>query len=114
MAGPAQRLDALHDDRAAARTFDLRAHGAQEAGQVGDFGLARGILQHGLTVRERGRHQQVLGAGDGDRIEHNLRALEALGSCLDEALFDRDLGAHGLQTGNVQVDWPRTDRAAAR
>ena len=63
-------------------------------------------------VRERRRHQQVLGAGDGRHVEHEPRALEAPGGA-DVAVLQVDRRAHRLQALHVLVDRPQPDRAAA-
>ncbi len=92
---------------------DLGAHRAQAIGQIHHFRLARGVLQHGHAVSQRRRHHQVLGAGHADDIEEDARALEALGFGVDVAVFDGDLGAHRLQTLDVQIDRARADGTAA-
>ena len=51
----------------------LRAHADEEIREIHDFGLARRVLDHRLAVGERGRHHEILGAGHGDRLEHQPR-----------------------------------------
>ena len=111
---PLQALDALDDDRVGAGAADLRAHGDQEIGEIDHFGLARRVLEHGLALGQRGGHHEILGAGDGDGLEHQPRALQALGARLDVAVLDVNVGAHGLQARDVDIDRARADRAAAR
>jgi hypothetical protein len=41
---------ALNAQRGGAVAGNLRAHLAQHDHQIGDFGLARGIFQHGFAV----------------------------------------------------------------
>ena len=41
-------------------------------------GSLRRVLEHGLAFGQRGGHQQVLGAGDGDHVGADARALQAL------------------------------------
>jgi hypothetical protein len=89
--------DALHADGGCARALDLRAHGVEQRGEVGDFGLARAVLHHGFALGEDGGHQQVFGAGDGDLVEDDARALEPLGAGFDVAVFLRDLRAQAFQ-----------------
>ncbi len=74
--GAVQRLDAVDRDRVGARAGDPRAHRDQEIREVDDFGLARGVLEHRAAVGERGGHHEVLGAGHGDGLEDDARALE--------------------------------------
>eukprot|EP01137_Pigoraptor_chileana_P029746 Opistho-2@15329 len=113
-----QLLDALDADVAGAVAFDLRAHADQHFGQVDDLGLLRGVLEQRLALGQRGGHEEVLGAGDGDHVGQDARALQpraALGQARDHvAVLDHDLGAHRLQALDVLVDRPRADGAAAR
>ncbi len=69
--------DALDLDGGGACAFDLRAHGDEQRGEVGDFGLAGAVLEDGLAVGEGGGHEEVFGAGDGDLVEDDVRAFEA-------------------------------------
>ena len=109
----AEPLDALDHDRVGAGARDLRAHRVEAGREVDDLGLARGVLDQRAAARERRRHHEVLGAGDGHGVLHDARALQAPGLRLDVAVLDRDLGAQRLQAGDVQVDRARADRAAA-
>ena len=70
-----QPLDTLDDDLVGARALDLRAHGAQEIGEVDHFRLARRVLEHRLALGQRRGHHQILRAGHGDGLEHQPRAL---------------------------------------
>ena len=108
-----QPLDALDADPARAVALDARAHRDQHLGEVVDLGLLRRVLEDRLALGERRRHQQVLGAGDGDHVGRDARALQAPGAGDDVAVLDDDLGAHRLQPLDVLVDRPRADRAAA-
>jgi hypothetical protein len=112
-----QLLHALDADVAGAVAFDLRAHADEHFGQVDDLGLLRGVLEQRLALGQRGGHQEVLGAGDGDHVGHDDRALQAgatLGQSSDHvAVLDHDLRTHGLQALDVLVDRPRADGATA-
>ena len=77
MLGAAQALDAFDRDASRAGALDLRAHGVEQAREVLDLGLARAVLEHGRAARERRRHHQVLGAGDGRHREAEARAAQA-------------------------------------
>ena len=74
-----QPVDALDADAARAVALDARAHRDQHLGQVGDLRLLRGVLEHGLALGQRRGHQQVLGAGDGDHVGRDARALQPRG-----------------------------------
>ncbi len=108
-----QLADAFHADRRSTRAFDLRAHGVEQCGEVGDFGLAGAILHDGLAFGERGGHEQVFGAGDGDLVENDFGAVEAVGGGFDVAVFLRDLCAETLETLDVEIDGAGADGAAA-
>ena len=99
-----QFLDSLDHQAVGADAFDLRAHGHQQIRQIAHFGFARGVFQHGLTVRQRRRHQQIFGPGDGDHVGHDARALQTLRLGVDIAGFDRDIRAHRLQALDVLID----------
>ena len=43
-----------------------------------------------------------------------LLALQPVGPGLDITVLHRNVGAHGLQPGDVQIDRPRADGTAAR
>ena len=108
-----QFADAFHADGGGARAFDLRAHLVEQVGEVGDFGLAGAVLQNGLAFGESRGHQQVFGAGDGDLVEDDFRALEAVGAGFDVAVLLRDLRAEPFEALDVQIDGAAADGAAA-
>ena len=68
----------LDADGGRARAFDVCAHGVEQRGEVGDFGLAGAVLHHGFAFGKRGGHEQVFGAGDGNFVEDNFGALKAV------------------------------------
>ena len=105
--------DALDLDGGGAGAFDLRAHGDEQRGEVGDFGLARAVLEDGFAVGQGGGHQEVFGAGDGDLVEDDVRALQAVGAGFEVAVVLGDGRAHGFEALDVQVDGTAADGAAA-
>ena len=109
----AQTRHAVDDDLVGAGAADLGADRIEEIGQIDDLGLACRVLEHGLPLGEGRRHHQIFGARDGHGVEHEPRSAQALGAGADVAVFDRYLGAHRLQTGDVDVHRARADRAAA-
>ena len=109
-----QAGDALHAHGGCARAFNLRAHGYQQLGQVGDFGLARAILHHGFAVGKHGGHQQVFGAGHGDLVKDNMRALQPCHARFKVAVLLQDGCAHLFQALDVQIDGSAADGASAR
>ena len=112
--GAMQPLDAFDDDAIGACAADARAHRAKARGEVDDLRLARRVLQHGRAGGERRRHHQVLGAGDGDEVEHEARAGEPRRARADVAAVEIDLGAHRHEALDVQVDRTQADAASAR
>ena len=82
-------------------------------GEVGDFGLAGAVLHDGFAFGESGGHQQIFGAGDGDFVEDDFGAAQAVGAGFDVAVLLRDLRAQLLETFDVQIDGARADGASA-
>ena len=109
---------ALDADGGCSCALNFSAHGCEESGEVGDFGLAGAVLEEGFTFGEGGGHEEVFGAGDGDLVEDNVSALEAAlavagSACFEIAVFLGDGCAHGFKAFDVQVDWAATDGAAS-
>jgi len=105
--------DALDFNGGGSCTLDLRAHGNQHCGEVGDFRLARAVLEDGLAVGESGGHEKVFGAGDGDLVEDDVCALEAVCTSFEVAVVLRDGGAHGFEALDVQIDGAAANGAAS-
>ncbi len=68
---------------------------------------------NGLAVGESRGHEQVFGAGDGDLVENNFRAFEAVGGGFDVAVLLRDLRAETFESLDVEIDGTSADGAAA-
>ena len=68
----------------------------------------------GLAIRECRRHHEILGARDGDGIQHQPGATQSIRTGPDVTAFDRDVRAHGLKAGDMDVHGSRADGAAAR
>jgi hypothetical protein len=105
--------DALYLDGGGSRAFDLRAHGDKQGGEIGHLGLARAVLEDGLAVGQYGGHEEVFGAGDGDLVEDDVRAFEAVGFGFEVAVVVGDDGAHGFEALDVEVDGASADGASA-
>ena len=78
MPGAVEFGDALDANRRSARALDVCAHGVEQRGEVSDFRLAGAILHDGLALGERGGHQHVFGAGDGNFVENNFGATKTV------------------------------------
>ena len=96
-----QTGDAFDADGRSAGALDFGAHGYEQRGKVCDLGLARAILHQGFAVGQDSGHQQILGAGNGDFVECQLRAFEPLGARLEVAVRLNDGGAHLLEAPYV-------------
>ena len=111
---PCRLADALHVNGRSAGAFDLRSHLVQQVGEVGDFGLAGAVPQHGFALGQSGCHEQIFGAGDRDLVEYNFAALEAVGAGFDVSVLLRDFRAQQFQSLDVQIDGAGADGTAAR
>ena len=115
VAAAMQTLDTVDGQGVGARALDLGAQRVEEVGQIDHFRLARGVFDHGTAFGQGGGHHQVFGTGDGDHVHQDMGTLQAtVNAGLDVAILDGDLGAHQLQTVDVQVDRTGADGAAAR
>ena len=110
----AQFRDALHPDGAGAGTLDPGAHALERLRQVHDLRLTGGIFQHGLSLGQGSRHQQILRAAHRWQIQVDARADQLLGPGVEVSLFQIDFGAHRFQPLGMQIDGPGADGASAR
>ena len=56
---------------------DLGAHGVEEVAEVGDLGLAGGVVEHRRALGVHGGHQDVLGGADARELEGDVGPEEA-------------------------------------
>ncbi len=97
-------------------TLNVGAHFAEKMDEVGDFWFAGAIFEDGFTVGECGGHQNIFGAGDGNFVEDDVRAVETSAIrnfCLDVTVFGSDLRAHLFEGGEMEIDWASANSAAA-
>src|SRR5690349_11731067 len=80
VASAMQALNSLDPYGRGSSALDVGAHLDQQRGQVADLGFASTVLHEGLAVGESGRHQQVLGTGNGNFVEDDVPAAEPVGS----------------------------------
>ena len=110
----AQPFHALDRQLVGADPADPRAHLHQTRGEVDNLRLPRRVRQHGLTVGQRGGHQQLLGRADGDEREHDRRPAQPPGhTAINITAIQVEGGAQLLQPLQMQVDRAGADRAAA-
>jgi hypothetical protein len=106
--------DALDLDQARAGAADLGPHADQAVGQRDDLRLGRGVLDDGPALRQAGGHEQVLGPGVARVVEVDPLPDQPVGPQPVLIADLLDLGAHGREALDVDVDRPPPDRAAAR
>ena len=87
----------------------------ETVGEIDDLGLARGVLDQALAAGQHRRHQGVVGGADRDLGERDAgcRSSPLRRPGDDIAAFELDLGAERLERGQMQIDGPRADGAAA-
>ena len=73
-----QAGDALDAQRRGVDALDLGAHLDEACGDVADLGLGGGVLDDGVALGQHGGHEGGMGGADGDLVEHDVGALEAL------------------------------------
>jgi len=105
---------ARHPHRARPLPLDLGTHAAEVGAEVGDLGLAGGVLDHRLALGGGRCHDEVLGRADARVVEGHDGATQLTAAHLDETMLDLDRGAQLLETAEVEVDAPGTDVASAR
>ena len=111
-----QFLDALDRDVARSHALDLRPHRLQQAAQVDDLGLARGIEQLGPALGEHCGHHRIFGRPDRHHRKGELTPGEPSATRRNRADIaggDLDDRTHRLERFQVQIDRPVADRAAA-
>ncbi len=106
-------FDAADAQGRGARAFNVGAHFDEQRGQVRDLGLAGTVLHQGFALGEGGGHEQVFGAGDGDPVEDNVAALEALGARDHVTVLGGDGRPQTFQAFDVQIDGTRADGTSA-
>ncbi len=93
--------------------LDLRADRDEEAAEILDVRLARGVAEHGLALGEHCGHDRVLGSHDGRLVEVHARPAQPVGRELVDAV-DVDVGAERGERVDVRVETAPADHVAAR
>ncbi len=70
-----QLAHAFYTDGGGAGALDFGSHLVEQGGEIGDFGFARAVLKNGFAFGQRGGHEQVFGAGDGNFVEDDFACL---------------------------------------
>src|SRR5271168_1925739 len=102
----------FYADGGRASAFDFCSHFIEQVGEVGDFGLASGILQNGFAFGQSGGHEQVFGSGDGDFVKDDFGAAKASGRGFDVAVLLRDFCSEKFEAFDVEIDWTLSNGAA--
>ncbi len=112
--GAAQLVAAVDGHHVRADAVDLRAHLHEQAGEILDVRLRRGVLKGRRPGCQRGGHEGVLGAHHGRLVHEDCARLEPAGGRGDvDHARARDLGAHVDEGIEVRVEAPAADEVAA-
>src|SRR5690606_3839278 len=105
--------DAADPDGVGAGPPHPAAHAVDEVLHFDDLRLPGGVADHRLAVGYRCGHHQVLGRPDAGQVQVNFGALQLRGPPVDVAVPLVNDGPQRSQAGEVQVDGPGADGAAA-
>ena len=111
--GRTKSLHSMDSDRRRSGALHLSPHGVQKLGQVGNFGLARRVVDDRRPFGQHGRHEQILGSADAGKLQQHLRSKESLHPALDVAVAGREGDPHLLESSQVHVDGPMAEVVAA-
>ena len=109
----AQLTHSVDDQALSPDALDLRAHLRQQAAQVLDVGLARGVEDLGPAMRLHRRKQDVLGTRDCRQVKHDAVAAQAVGGGDDLVLRLADVRAHLAEATEVLFHAPGADVVTA-
>ena len=115
MIGSMEFLHSLDLDALGAGTGDPGPHGDEEIGQIDDFGLLSGSLDHRCSLCEDRCHHDIAGSKDGRSVaasEIDSGALKLLCLKQDISSLDSNCGTKGLEALQVKVNRPITDDAS--
>ena len=104
-----QFIDALDFDGGGAGADDPRTHPVEEGGQVGDLGLAGGVVDDRGPLRQDAGHHEIFGGADARVLQLHAGPDEAGAAgdpALDVAVAVLEGGAHGFEAAQVHVDRP--------
>ena len=116
VAAAVQALHAADLDHVRARALDVCAERVQEVRQIDDMRLLCAVLHDGLALCQNRCEHDVHGRADGDNVEINMCAVQAVLGRLDPdvtALGQSDLGAERLEALDVLVDRTNAAEVAA-
>ena len=107
-----QALDAADAQHVRADPLDVGAERAQEPAEILHVRLAGGVRDDGLAAGEHGRHDGVLGAGDGRLVEEDRGAAKP-GGLHRVAALDGHGRAELLERVHVRVEAAAADHVPA-
>ena len=108
-----QFRNALDHDAIGSRSADLCPHAVENIRQFAHLGLPRGVVENGFSLRQGGGHHDILGAVHRDRVEVDLRALEARAKSLNGAVVQANFRTQSLQPLQVLIDRTHADRTTS-
>ena len=110
-----QPVDAVDGDRRRAEPADARSHPVEHVPEKDDLRLAGGVDDRRAPAGQRGRHEQILGAGVARVVHVDGDAAQPRGAPGDllTVVVEVDGGAHLAEAAHVDVDRARAELAAA-
>ncbi len=112
-APPLQLVDAGDPEDVRPDPLDLRAERDEEVTEILDVGLARGVTDDRLALREHGGHDGVLRRHHGCLVEEQPLAAQTLGAQVVRAV-QLDLDAELHERVDVRVEATAADHVPAR
>ena len=109
----AEARDAADPEHVRLDSLDVGAERDEEAAEILDVRLARGVADHGLAFRENSRHDRVLGRHDARLVEEDVLAAETARPHLVAAV-QGDLDPELRKGVHVRVEPTPADHVAAR
>ena len=108
-----ERRDALDAEHVRLDPLDLRSERDEEAAEILDVWLAGGVADHGLTRRQHGGHDGVLGRHHAGLVQEDALAAETPVCVHLVAVAQVDCRAHPGEGVDVRIESAAADQVAA-
>ena len=92
----------------------LSAHLIQKRGQIHNLRFAGCIFDNRSSICQSCCHHDVLRRTYGWEIHIDMRSMKTICFCFNIARSLSDLGPHGFQSLQVQIDWTTTNGTSTR